>query len=332
MNPTQSDVHVNTPLTNMSVAFLQNPMNFVARSVFPGIPSSKQSDRYYTFDRGDFFRDEMVKRAPATESAGGGYRVDNTPNFFCDVFAFHKDLDDQTMANEDAVVQNERATAEYLAHKALIRQEVDFASNFFTSGVWGTDITGAASSPGTGEQLHWNDAASTPIEDIAAAITAVEESTGYTPNKFTIQKHVYDALKNHPDVVDRIKYSGMTGPSGNPAKVSPRTLAELFEVEQVLVMRAVKNTAAEGLTNAHSFIGGKNALLTYSPSAPAVFTPSAGYTFNWTGYVQGANEFGYAVSSWYERKLKATRYECEMAYDQKVIAPELGYMWNGIVA
>lgn len=332
MNPTQSDVHVNTPLTNMSVAFLQNPANFVARRVFPGIPSSKQSDRYYTFDRGDFFRDEMQKRAAGAESAGGGYKIDNTPNFFCDVHAFHKDLDDQTMANEDAVVQNERATAEFLAHKALIRQEVDFATSFFTSGVWTTDITGVAATPSGAQALQWNDAASTPIEDMTAAITAVEESTGYTPNKFTMQKHVYDALKNHPDIVDRVKYSGMTGPGGSPAKVNTTTLASLFDIEEVLVMRAVQNTAAEGITNAHSFIGGKNALLTYSPSAPSVFVPSAGYTFNWTGYVNGANEFGYSVSSWYERKLRSTRYECEMAYDQKVISADLGYMFNSIVA
>lgn len=331
MSPTPNDVHVNVPLTNMSVAFLQNPRNFVARSVFPGIPSSKQSDRYYTFDRGEFFRDEMQKRAPATESAGGGYTVDNTPNFFCEVFAFHKDLDAQTMANEDAVVNNERATAEYLAHKALIRQEVDFATNFFTAGQWGTDKVGDAS-PSGGEVLHWSDAASTPIEDIAAAVTAMEESTGYTPNKFTIQKHVYDALKNHPDIVDRIKYAGMTGPSGNPAKVSAQTLAELFDVEEVNIMRAIKNDAVEGAANDHTFIGGKNALLTYSPAAPSVFTPSAGYTFNWTGYVQGANEFGYALSDWWDRDRKAQRYECEMAYDQKLVAADLGYFWSGIVA
>jgi hypothetical protein len=41
--------------------------------VFPNIPVQKKSDRYYTYDRGDFNRDEMEERAPGTESEGSGY-------------------------------------------------------------------------------------------------------------------------------------------------------------------------------------------------------------------------------------------------------------------
>ncbi|MES0340719.1 MAG: hypothetical protein ABUK08_00225, partial [Candidatus Humimicrobiaceae bacterium] len=89
--PTAGDVHVNTPLTMISIAYLQNAMHFVADQVFPNIPVTKQSDRYYTYDRGEFNRDEMEKRAPGTESAGGSYTLDNTPTYYADVYAFHKD-------------------------------------------------------------------------------------------------------------------------------------------------------------------------------------------------------------------------------------------------
>ena len=58
---------------------MQEAGNFVADQVFPNIPVSMQSDRYYTYDRGYFNRDEMQERAPGTESAGSGYEVDNTP-------------------------------------------------------------------------------------------------------------------------------------------------------------------------------------------------------------------------------------------------------------
>jgi len=46
--PTARDVHVNAPLTNISIAFLQTQDSFVASRVFPSIPVTKQSDRYYT--------------------------------------------------------------------------------------------------------------------------------------------------------------------------------------------------------------------------------------------------------------------------------------------
>ena len=85
--PTPGDVHVNTPLTQISIAYLQSQDQFVAAQMCPVIPVTKQSDRYYTYNRGDFFRDQMQKRAPGTPAASVGYRLDNTPTYFCDVWA-----------------------------------------------------------------------------------------------------------------------------------------------------------------------------------------------------------------------------------------------------
>src|SRR5690554_4523754 len=97
-NPTPSDVHVNRPLTTMSLAFMQSADGFVADRVFPNIPVMKQSDTYFTYDRGYFNRVEMKKRAPSTESAGGGYAI-GTDSYNAQVYAFHKDIDDQLRAN-----------------------------------------------------------------------------------------------------------------------------------------------------------------------------------------------------------------------------------------
>ena len=66
--PTPGDVHVNTPLTQISIAYLQNQTEFVAAQVCPIIPVTKQSDRYYVYNRGDFFRDQMQRRALASNA------------------------------------------------------------------------------------------------------------------------------------------------------------------------------------------------------------------------------------------------------------------------
>ena len=81
-NPTLSAVHVNTPLTNLSVAYMQAADLFVAHKVFPIVPVSKQSDLYYTYDKDDFRRSDAQVRAPGAESAGSGYRLDSTRNYF----------------------------------------------------------------------------------------------------------------------------------------------------------------------------------------------------------------------------------------------------------
>lgn len=329
MKPTPGDVHVNRPLTQISLAFLQNDANFVATKVFPNIPVSNKSDVYFTYDRGEFNRDEMAERAPSTESAGGGWTV-STDNYAARRYAFHKDIDDELRANADAPLNLDREATEYVTSKAKIKREKIFVSKFFTTGVWTTDITGSASSPNAGEALQWNDAASDPIQDVRTGKLTILESTGQEPNTMVIGYPVWQKLQDHPDIIDRIKYSGGIS-NDRPAQVTMSALAQLFEVERILVMKAIENTAKEGDTNVHAFIGGKHALLCYAAPSPGVMTPSAGYTFSWTGYL-GATSEGSRIKRFRLERITSDRIEIEMAFDMKKVAADLGYFWSGIVA
>lgn len=328
--PTPGQVHVDTALTNISVAFRQSASAFVAGRAFPNVPVMKQSDRYYVYDRGDFFRSETAKRAPNTESAGRGYSLDNTPTYFADVHAIHHDVSDQLRANADPVVDPERVAAQLAMQDMMISQEASWMSAYFTSGKWDTDITGVASSPGSGQVIKWSDATSgDPIGDLRAAKTHILENTGYRPNTLILQRHVMDALEDHPDIVDRVKYSGGVG-NGNPAKVNEQTLAALFGLERILVAEAVQNTAAQGQTASVSFVGGKNALLCYSAPQPSLMMPSAGYTFSWNGYMGQSNAFGIATKRFYIDTKATTRVEVEAAYTHKLVASEMGYFFGSI--
>jgi hypothetical protein len=328
MRPTPGDVHVNTPLTNISIAFMQKASNFVAARAFPNVPVTKQSDRYYTYDRGMFNRDEMKRRAPGTESAGGHYTVDNTPTYFCDVWAYHHDIDDQMRANADSVIGPDRDATNLCTMKALIRREKQWATKYFNTGIWTTDITGVAAAPGAGQRLQWNDAASNPIEDIRAGKTVVLQSTGYEPNTLVIGQQVWDALIDHPDIIDRLKY-GQT--AGRPAMATTEAIAAILELDQILVMKSIENTANEGATNVHAFIGGKKALLCYAAPSPGLMVPSAGYTFSWTG-LMGAAPQGQRMKRFRMDHIESDRVEIQMAFDLKVIAADLGYFFTTIVA
>jgi hypothetical protein len=328
MQPTPGDVHVNAPLTNISVAFIQSAADFVASRVFPNIPVSKQSDRYYTYNRGDFNRDEMELRAPGTESAGSGYSLDNTPTYFADRYSVHKDIPDEVRANADAALNPDREATVFVTTKALIKREKLFVGRYFKSGVWGTDIAGVAATPGAGEVLRWSDGNSDPIKHVRDAKRTIRQSTGFEPNKLVLGRAVYDALMDHPDIIDRVKY-GQT--AGAPAKGSLNALSTLFEIEEILVMNSIENTAKEGQTAAHSFIGGKHAMLCHSAGSPGLMTPTAGYTFSWTGLMGNGIE-GNRIRQFRLEREGVDRVEIDMCFDLKVVAPELGYFFNGIVA
>lgn len=316
-NPTASDVHVNAPLTNISIAFMQSADEFVADRVFPNVPVTKQSDRYFVYDRGDFYRNEVRERAPGTESAGGGWKIDNTPTYFATVYALHKDIDDQIRANADDPLNMDRDAALYLAQQALQKRDITWASKYFKTGVW----TGASDfTPGT----LWSAGSSTPIKDIRTKIKDVKKKTGFRANKLVLAQDVWDILADHADLLDRIKYT-QTG------IVAPQLLASVLQLDEVLVWGAVKTTSNELASDTYDFLGTKDALLVYAAPTPSIMQPSAGYTFSWTGLL-GAGAQGQRIKTFRVDEVSSDRVEIEMAYDQKVVSADLGVFFDNVIA
>lgn len=337
--PTPGDVHVNRPLTQISIAYMQNPAGFVADRVFPGIPVQKQSDRYFRYDRSDFNRNQMQRRAAGTESAGTGYKLKNTDTYFADIWALHKDVDDPTRANADDPLNMDRDVTMFLSQQALLNREVNWSSNYFTTGLWtgitgsAQDVTGTVGSAGApADVLQWNESTATPIEDMRKYESTIHSLTGFRPNKLVVGRQVWDRLVDHTEFTDRIKYGASPGA---PAIVTRQAVAAVLELDEVLVMDAIQNTGAESntfegnLTGA--FVGGKSALLVYSAPNPTVMVPSGGYTFNWTGFT-GAGGMGQRMKTIRMEWLESDRLEIQQAYAQSLISSDLGVFFATIVA
>jgi hypothetical protein len=322
--PTLNSVHVDAILTNISVAYMQRQENFIADKVFPIVAVDKKSDKFFTYTKNDWFRDEAQRRADGTESAGSGYSL-TTGSYSADVWAFHKDVGDQTLANADAPLNPLREAAEFVTHRLMLRRELQFVSDFFTTGVWGTDETGVSGTPSTGEFKQWSDYAnSDPIDNIEEGKEGILSTTGLEANTLVLGYQVFRQLKNHPDVVDRIKYT-------SSQTVTAEMLARMFEVDRVLVAKAVKATNNEGATGAYGFAYGKSALLCHVAPSAGLLTPSAGYTFAWTG-VSGGMGTTMGTSQFRLEHLKAERVEGEIAFDNKVVGADLGYFFTSAVA
>ena len=328
--PTRQQIHIDRALTNISVAYMQDSSNFIADKVFPVIGVQKQSDTYFVYNRDDFFRDEAALRAKGTESAGGDYDVEQAPPYFARKWAFHMDVTEEDRVNADDPLKPNQDATEFVSQKLLLRRENLWAQKCFTTGVWGKEIQAVDTAP-TGDQiLQFDNAASDPISVITGQNTNMAERTGYKANTLVLSPHVFNALKNHPDILDRIKYT-------QKGIVTLDLLASLFEVENVYVPWAVQNTGARGTGSANnptplSFVMGKHALLMYVEKNPGLKKPSAGYTFAWTG-LKGAGAFGNRVvripMPWLG--MDTERIEGEMAFDLKVVGADLGTFLKDVV-
>lgn len=325
-NPTIQDRHISRALTNISIAHAQSTGDFVARKVFPVIPVESQYDQFHVYEQADYNRIQMKLRAPSTESAEAVFRL-SKQNYSVNVFGLHKDIDDQERANADSVFQLDNEATTFLTDQRLIKEEYDFAAKYMAASVWGTTITGVAAAPGAGQVLQWNDPASTPIEDISTGRIAIMEATGQKANKLLLGAKAWESIKRHPDFIDLIKYGG--GP-GSPALLQRAALAAILEIDEVLVMDSVVNTAAEGQTASQSFITGKSALLVHAAKVPGRMTPSAGYTFEWRTYLGGTS--GTAIKKFRLDAIESDRIEIKSAYVQQITSAPLGYYWTTIVA
>lgn len=324
--PTASDVHVNTPLSNVSIAYVQRETDWIALKTSPVVPSLKQTDRYFEYDKADWLRDEAEKRAPASESAGGGWRLDNTANFSCDVFAYHKDVDDQIRANQDAAINLDRDAAEFVTQKMLIKREREWNDAFMQTSVWSKDFDPGVDSP---SNLDWSAAASTPIADIRSEIDRIKSTTGYRPRGIALGYSTWRILQDNPDFTGRISF----GTPSSPTIVTPNLLAQVLQLEEVHIAEAVRATSVEGAaTDTFDYIvADDRALLYFTPRRPSLLTPSAMYTFVWTGLL-GAAAGGMRMKRFRMEPLAADRVEGEAAWDFKVVAPDLATLFINTIS
>lgn len=334
-SPTQSDLHVNVPLTNVSIAYIQRSDAFIATKVFPKVPVNKQSDLYWKYSKSDWRRTDVTRRAPSTESPGVGWNV-NTSSYFAHVYSVHKDIDDQLRANADSTFRLDSDATAFVTNQLLLKRDLDWAAKYFTTGVWtgalGADQTGVASAPGTNQFLQWDVATSDPISYVSGLQIAFVQNTGFKANKLILGANVLKRLRNHPSILDRIKYT-------QKGIVTTDLLATLFEVDEVLVAYAsyattpeIPDAKAQDAAATYSFIVDPNsALLCYAPSSPSLMQPSAGYTFTWNGYLNGNGE-GVRIKRFRMEHIASDRIEGEMTYDMEVISADCGVFLSGAVS
>ncbi len=326
--PTQSDLHVNRPLTNVSILAVQDQEEFIADKVFKNIPSDKASDSYFVYDSADFNRDSVQIRADGAESAGDGWDI-TTDTFSCDVFALHHDVSDRRRGNTDLPLNEDEDATRYLTHKGLLKRETDFVSNFFTTGVWAGGADTANCGLSTNDvtvNVKWDNSSGVPIKCIKEQIVANKQKTGFRPNTLVLPEEVWNALQESADFLARIT-GGST--SQNPAVLTVQQLAAVLGIERVLIAGAIKNSAKEGQSASNAFIFSDAALLCYVPKNPGIRTPAAGYTFTWKQY--GSADLGLRMKKFRMEQNASDRVEMEMAYDMKVVTATMGVFFTDVM-
>jgi hypothetical protein len=259
------DVYVDTLLTAISIGY-SNP-DYIAPQIAPMVPVPRPTGLIPTYMQSDWFRNNAHRRGTGTMSRRGSFNLgQDTYNVKRDSFGF--ELADEV---RDATVEPynmDRDGTIFATDKVLMSQELDFATNLFTTGVW-TDAAG---------YVQFSDyGASIPLVVLTQALDNIESRVGREGNTVIMGKQVFTALRWHPDLLDTIKYT-------QRAILTQDLVASLFGIDRLLIGRGIYTASPEGTPEAsvvYQRIWGKHMLVLYNPPAPSLITPASVYNFVW---------------------------------------------------
>jgi hypothetical protein len=315
---TPGDVHVDPLLTDFAVNYKN--VGFVGDACFPVIPVNKRSAKYAVFEASRRnLRVQNTLRAPRTAAKTVEYEVDLTNSYAAEEYSLASGVDDQERDNADAPIDPDQRAARIALEGLLLDREdrigtkVRLAANYTASHV--VALAG-------GNQ--WSDAVnSSPKVDVDAGRDLIVQHTGVLPNTLLLPWLVVQKLKLNNKITDAFKYTATQG-----AVINLEQLKAYFEIDNIVVAGALKNTANEGAAAVIARIWGKDVWMGYvDPNSSPQDGISFGKTFRWKQNGQPR-----LTRSYYEPKARTTWTEVTEANDEKITAKDCGYLIQTAIA
>jgi len=321
------DTNPDAYLTNYSFGLMQDDGVFVAGAATSRITVTQEAGKFNVYPPGYFWRDEAKVRPLGGRPVQVSYGI-KEDTYVAEEWALEHVIDDRTRQNSRVQGRLDENATRLLTTKQMIRADRIWATSFFKTGVWGMTVAGEADSgsvvAGT-NFLSWADDASSPLSDIEDWKEMIRAATGMEPNTLVLGSNVRKRLKNHPEFVDRIKYT-------SSAAITNAVMAAMFEIDNLRVARAIYNTADEKPISVDD-TGGENfayivdpnaAWLGYIDPTPSLDSPTAIATFAWDSLVPGqTNDMGGVISRGRDGRAYSDYFHSRQAFGMKKVSDDL---------
>jgi hypothetical protein len=201
---------------------------------------------------------------PGTLPPMGELKVDIPGSYVCQRYAFEMSLAADLPFVADPQYNIEMATTNMVTDVLQLNKELTIANNYFKSGVWGLDITGANSgetwAPGevtTGETFRrFNDEDSDPLALFKDLKLAIKKACGQNPNTVIMGEQLYETMRINSQLISM--YRNPQGADKVPTKLNEQMIAQALDIDKVIVAKAMYNTAKPGDTVSLDWIFGKS--------------------------------------------------------------------------
>ena len=303
---------INTPLSNLSVKYSNDQSMFIAGKVFPQVPVKKETDAYYVFGKDNFLIPETLRanKSPANQSE---YAL-STSTYELERHSLRDLVSDRDRENSDDGLMPDADTTEHLTEQVLLRKELQAANTLFTS----TNFSNGHSLTST---LQWSNLTNTsdPIGDVATATTVILQNSGRKPTNVITGFEAFQGLQNHPNILERIKYS-------ERAIISEELISSVFGVSQLNIGQAVYNTAKEGAAASMSYVWATDAWIGYLDQSTSLKSASAVKTF----VKSERREMPFSVKKYRDEEREGDWIEVNSFFVTKPVATSAAYLVRGV--
>ena len=303
----QQDVVVDPALSNVSIKYMND--TFIADKIFPVVKVSKQTGKYYIYDKANLRINDTARAASsAANEVDFGLSMDS---FSCDDHAQKEFVADEIQAQAEAALNPLIDATENVTEALLLDRENKLATLISSTANVSQNVTLAGTA-------QWNDFVnSDPIGDIRTARATIHQNTFRKPNTLILSQQVFDMLSDHTAIIDRVKYSQL-------GVLTTDLLSRLFQVEKVLVGEAGMNSAKEGQAETMAYVWGKNAIVAYISPRVTVKQVTFGYTFTYSTRV---------VKRWRDEDREGTYVRVgKDNYTHKIVSQSAAYLIKNAIA
>lgn len=304
---------IDPALTSVVIGFKNDDL--VADRVLPRMPVAKQEYKYMTLTERDMYsipETAVGRKGVPSEVNFGGAEVTGT----CENYALKESVPQGDVENADSRYDPLGRAAEGVQALLDLSREKRTADLVFAAGNFPTGNKATLS--GT---TQWSHASSDPVNAILAAL----DIPLVRPNVMVLGQEVWTKLRQHAKIIAAVSMTGGNAATGGVAM--RQAVAELFELDEIIVGKSWLNTAKKGQANSFSRVWGKHAALLrrdMTPNANRINT--FGFTASWMGPT---------AYRWFDPDPGvggATVVKVGDSTDEVICASGLGYLFTDAVA
>lgn len=295
---------------------------FIASRVFPVTPVMKQSGVF-----GKVVLEEIIKNAGATKRAPGAGYWRNTTQFTTDSYACEEYGIEETIDDREAAMYRSYLDARMFAvDRALLQLMIEAEMRVAALAMDYTTYNGNAAlnnSVSTG----WV-TGGTPRKDVATSKHDFFLNCGFYPNAMIMNQRVFDIIRYNSDVTTAIASSG-AGESIKTRMITAQQVAQVFDVDQVLVASAPKNTAAPTAAASIAHVWGDYVMLVKIATTNDMKEPCIGRSFHWA---EDGSVYSGRVESYREERARSEVIRVRHDVDEKRLHTKCGFLIQNVTA